>query len=198
MGISVEGATEREFVSRVLRPHFERYAVSVTGIDLRGNVSLDKITGVLPALFGSYDLVATFYDFYGFKGRGQRSVGELEGAIAALADDSSQRRFFPYLQQYEFGALLFGAPEQTVEWLGGKKQDMVVMQEAVRRCGSPEMVNDNVATSPSHRLKALFPRYDKKLHGPEIIELAGLAAVRAQCPPLNAWLARLEQLGTRA
>jgi hypothetical protein len=52
LGISVEGATEREFVSRVLRPHLALFQVAVTAVDLRGNVSLDKIRGALPALLG--------------------------------------------------------------------------------------------------------------------------------------------------
>ena len=74
LGISVEGATEREFVSRLLRPHLARFGVTATAIDLRGNVSLDKIRGVLPALLGGFDRVSTLYDFYRFKGRGGLSI----------------------------------------------------------------------------------------------------------------------------
>jgi ribosome-interacting GTPase 1 len=48
LGISVEGATEREFVHQVLRPHLEKYQISVTAIDIEGNVSLDKIRRALP------------------------------------------------------------------------------------------------------------------------------------------------------
>ncbi|NHZ79780.1 DUF4276 family protein [Massilia sp. CCM 8695] len=101
LGISVEGATEREFVNRVLRPHFNQYGTSVTGIDMRGNVSLDRIKSVLPALFGSFDFVATFYDFYGFKGRAQRTITQLETAITGLTGVDRQVRFFPYLQHLE-------------------------------------------------------------------------------------------------
>ncbi|MDQ1813089.1 DUF4276 family protein [Massilia sp. CCM 9210] len=197
LGISVEGATEREFVNRVLRPHFDQHGIIATGIDLRGNVSLDRIKGVLPALFGSFDFVATFYDFYGFKDRGQRTVTQLETAIAGLTGVDRQMRFFPYLQQYEFEALLFAAPVQAVDWLGGTARELAAMRKAVAQCGAPELVNDNAATSPSHRMKALFPRYDKKLHGPEIIELAGLSAIRAQCPRFDDWITCLELLGTR-
>jgi hypothetical protein len=71
------------------------------------------------------------------------------------------------------------------------------MEEAVRRSGSPELVNDSVETSPSHRMQKLFAGYDKKLHGPEIIELAGLELVRAECTRFDAWLTRLEQLPRR-
>jgi hypothetical protein len=194
LAISTEGATEREFVSKVLRPHLSQFDVLTTAIDMRGNVSLDKIRGALPALLGTFDWVSTLYDFYGFKGRGQRNVEQLESAIGDLAHAEQQRRLVPYVQQYEFEALLFAVPEQTVEWMQGPATALAAMRDAVRRAGSAEQVNERPETSPSHRVKALFAAYDKKLHGPEIVELAGLAAIRAQCPRFSAWVARLEQL----
>ena len=194
LGISVEGATEREFVSRVLRPHLARFDVMVTAVDLRGNVSLDKIRGVLPALFGQFDHVSTLYDFYGFKGRGERTVDEIEAAIGALANAEQRARLLAYVQMYEFEALLFAAPQEASQWLGGSAAQLTEMQQMVKRCGSPERVNDSVATSPSHRMKKLFPGYDKKLHGPEIIDLAGLTAIRGECLRFNEWVARLERV----
>ena len=196
LGISAEGATEREFINRVLRPHLAAFGLAVTGIDLRGNVSLDKIRNMLPPLFGAFDFVATFYDFYGFKGRQHRTIAELETAILELTEDAKRRRFFPYIQQYEFEALLFAAPAQTVSWLGGSALAVTEMEEAVRQCGGAEFVNDSPVTSPSHRLRSLFPRYDKKLHGPEVVELVGLTAVRAKCGRLDAWLRGLEQIAS--
>jgi hypothetical protein len=84
LGISVEGATEREFVSRILRPHLTAFGwTQVVGVDLGGNVSLDKIAGVLPRLLGSFDHVSTFYDYYGFKYRNGMSVEALEAATRA-------------------------------------------------------------------------------------------------------------------
>lgn len=195
LGISVEGPTEREFVNRVLRPHLARHRIAVTAIDhLKGNVSLDRIRDALPPLLGSFDHVSTFYDFYGFKRRNQRGIDELETAIAGLVGVEQRRRLTPYIQKYEFEALLFAVPEQTVEWLQGSAAQLADMQDAVSGCGSPEEVNDSVETSPSHRLKKLFSGYDKKLHGPEIIELAGLAAIRRACPRFDAWVSRLEGL----
>ena len=195
LGISVEGATEREFVNRVLRPHLAASGVTVTAIDLRGNVSLDKIRGVLPALLGSFERVSTFYDFYGFKGREERSIDQLESAIGALVDPQRRERLIPYVQRYEFEALLFGAPQQAVDLMGGTQAQLEEMQQAVHRAGSPELVNDSFETSPSHRMKTYFAGYDKKLHGPEIVALAGLVAIRKECPRFDAWVTQLEQLG---
>ena len=192
LGISVEGATEREFVSRVLRPYLLAFDCQVSAVDIRGNVSLDKIRGILPALLGSFDRVSTFYDFYGFKARENRSVETLEFAIGNLAPKPDKHRIIPYVQRYEFEALLFAVPDYTAEWLQGTSDQIKEMQNAVKVCGSPELVNDSVETSPSHRLIKLFPRYDKKLHGPEIIELAGLEIIREHCPRFNQWLNQLE------
>ena len=194
LGISVEGATEREFVNRVLRPHLSTFGITVTAIDLRGNVSLDKIRGVLPALLGSFECVSTFYDFYGFKGRDERSIERLESAIGDLVDVERRERLIPYVQRYEFEALLFAVPQHAVDLMGGTQAQREEMQQAVRRAGSPELVNDSFETSPSHRMKKHFSAYDKKLHGPEIVALAGLPAIRNECPRFHAWVTKLEQL----
>jgi hypothetical protein len=199
LGISVEGSTERLFVSQLLQPHLADFNIHVQAISLNGNVSLDRIRSELPALLGSFDQVSTLYDFYRFKRRGNRTVLELEAAIAELIADNAQRsRLTPYVQLYEFEALLFAVPEITVGHLRGSEKDSKKMQAAVKTCGSPEGVNDSPETSPSHRIAALFPHFDKPLHGPEIIELAGLAAIRAECPRFNAWISRLENLGSQA
>jgi hypothetical protein len=194
LGISVEGATEREFVHLVLRPHLEKYQLSVTAIDIKGNVSLDRIKGVLPALLGEFDFVSTMYDYYQFGRRGSSTIDELEIAIGKLAETT---RLIPYIQQYEFEALIFAVPESAVEWLEGATQQLTEMQNVVQKAGTPERVNDSFETSPSHRLKKLFPRYDKKLHGSEIIDLAGLEAVRSKCLRFNTWVSKLELLGSK-
>lgn len=195
LGISVEGATEREFVNRLLRPHLSRFGMAVTAVDLRGNVSLDKVRGVLPALLGGFEHVSTLYDFYKFKGRDDRSIEQLEVAIGELIDPQRRARLTPYVQRYEFEALLFAVPQQAVEWLQGSGVQLKAMQDAVTQCGSPELVNDSFETSPSHRMQKLFAGYDKKLHGPEIVELAGLEAIRMGCPRFDAWVVQLERLG---
>jgi hypothetical protein len=194
LGISVEGATEREFVNRLLRPHLTSFDVEATAIDIKGNVSLDKIRGILPALLGSFDTVSTLYDFYGFKGRGQLKIYELETEIHELIDLDRRPRLIPYIQQYEFEALLFAAPEQSVQWLGGSTAQLNEMQLAVKRAGEPELVNDSVSTSPSHRMQKIFSSYSKKLHGSEIIKIAGLNHIRTQCPRFHSWIEKLETL----
>lgn len=55
VGISVEGATEREFVNQVMMPYFLGLNVFVTPVSMNGNVSLARIRHELPPLLGSID-----------------------------------------------------------------------------------------------------------------------------------------------
>ena len=52
VGISVEGATEREFVNQVMIPYFSVLNVFLTPVPMNGNVSLARIRHELPALLG--------------------------------------------------------------------------------------------------------------------------------------------------
>lgn len=63
LGISVEGATEREFVTRVLAPVLAQNQVFASPIDMRGRVSLERIGKELSKLMAMFDHVTTFYDF---------------------------------------------------------------------------------------------------------------------------------------
>ena len=195
LGLSVEGASEREFVRRVLAPHLAGRGVLAVPVDMRGRISLDRLRPLLPRLLGSFDVVSTLYDFYGFERRPTPDVAALETAIAGLVDAPQRGRLLPYVQQYEFEALLFAVPEQTASWLEAPNHVAAAMHQVVRQCGGPEEINDSPQTSPSHRLLQWMPRYRKPLHGPQIIELVGLPIIRAQCPRFDAWVTRLEQLG---
>ena len=190
VGISVEGATEREFVNQVMIPYFSVLNVFLTPVPMNGNVSLARIRHELPALLGSFDVVTTFYDLYGFKRRQGRSAEELEQQILVLVSPKRQRRLIPYIQQYEFETLIFSEPTIVADELGEadkQKQIEAIVQEA----GEPEQINDGVSTCPSKRLKALFPHYDKKFHGPSICQRIGLSNIRRACPRFNGWLIRL-------
>ena len=59
LGISAEGATEREFINRILKPHLAQKGVQVEAIVLGGPINLDKIKGELPRLLGSFHHVST-------------------------------------------------------------------------------------------------------------------------------------------
>ena len=66
LGISVEGRTEVRFVQIVLAPYLLKTEIVVTPIDIRGNVSVDRVAKELIRLASNFDFISTFYDFYGF------------------------------------------------------------------------------------------------------------------------------------
>lgn len=195
LGISVEGASEREFVRLVLQAHLAAFGILATPVDLHGHVSADRLRSVLPRLLGDFEVVTTLYDFYGFQRRATSQVDELEALIAGLVREPLRQRLIPYVQQHEFEALLFAVPEHTVAVMGAAPSLVAELQTVVRASGGPELINDGPQTSPSHRLQRLMPRYRKTFHGPQALASAGLPAIRAQCPRFHAWVARLESLG---
>jgi len=189
IGISVEGATEREFVNQLIIHYFSEWAI--TPVSMNGNISLDRIRHELPPLLGSFDYVTTFYDLYGFKRRHGKSAEQLEQNILELVEQ--QQRLIPYIQQYEFETLVFSDPAIVAdEFDEVDKQEQI--ETIVQKAGEPELINDGVDSCPSKRLKALFPHYDKKYHGPSICQRIGLSKIRQACPRFNGWLIRLENL----
>lgn len=213
LAISVEGPTEYEFCQEVIRPHLQAFGVwaeskivvtkrNIAGPNAKGgSVSLDRVIAEVKPLLHSFDQVTTFYDYYGFRGRDPgESADTLCHRIAARLGQPSH--LLPYVQVYEFEALLFSSPETVGDFLGCRPV-ATKMAEAVAACGSAEQVNDSPVTAPSRRMEQAFAdhlgqRYDKKYHGPLLLMEMGLPVIRAACPRFNGWLAQLEQFGSSA
>jgi len=192
IAVSVEGATEREFVNQVLKPYFDQQEKYLHPVDMRGKVSLDRIQHELKGLIYSFDYTTTLYDFYGFIRREGRNVDLLEAAIADLVPGEKQGRFIPYVQLHEFEALLFSSPAVMAGYFEEplKQGDI---DRIVRSCGGAEAINDGYDTCPNRRISGLFPAFDKKLDGPELCKMAGLAVLRQSCPRFDRWIAKLEE-----
>ena len=207
LALSVEGRTEKEFVDGLLSHHLQERAIEVTAIIVTtkmvedgpnhtgGAVSLDRASREVRRLLGSFDHVSTLYDFYGFRGR---LAGEgVEALEERLGASVGSPRFSPYVQRYEFEALLFARPDGPGQAFWHDVQGAI--SEITARFGSPEDINDAPETAPSRRLDQLFLRhrgqgFRKALDGPLLAMDIGLPAIRRSCPRFNAWLARLEAL----
>ncbi len=200
LGISVEGKTERNFVSTVLKPHLEQFGVTVVASPMHGNISLDRVKHELKSFVHGFDHVSTFYDYYKFVRAKGRTVSELETAMLEGLEQSLKSKITPYIQMYEFEALLFAVPDKVTELLRGKEKQTNLIRDAVKECGSPEAVNKEFDTKPSARLGRIFPGYEnqKDLFGAQILREAGLATVREGCPRFSVWITQLEQLGQQA
>jgi hypothetical protein len=119
-------------------------------------------------------------------------VARVQYLEQAFGADVADQRFVPYLSQHEFEALLFVDPPSAA-WV---YEDDAVVKHLVQvrtACGGqPELINNSPATAPSKQVKAVFPSYQKPLHGPLASGAAGLSALRASCPHFNDWVKVLE------
>lgn len=210
LAVSVEGQTEEEFVKRLLRDHLCAADVDVTPVQVGsarnrwkgGNVSEAVLVDDMGRLSHRFDAVTSLVDFYGFRGKGSRTVDEL---VSDLNDELCTRlgprarpdRVIPYVQLHEFEGLLFSRPE-AFQSVPDAPEASVAQLRAVRsRFASPEDINDGRETAPSKRILSALPRYRKVVHGPRVAGRIGLAAIRSECPRFDAWLTRLETLGAR-
>ena len=150
----------------------------------------------------NFDSVTSLVDFYEFQDKETDTVDQLERRVFNRINTRinlswDQSRVFPYVQMHEFEGLLFtdveafavvpNATPEIIETLGSIRSGFA----------TPEDINDSSETAPSKRIAQLLPRYDKVLHGPDLIAAISLDAIREQCPRFNAWLSRLESLASR-
>jgi hypothetical protein len=210
-----EGQTEELFLREILQPHFARKDIWLNPIVVRtgprgkgGVVTYGKLKWQIekkckedPAAW-----VTTLLDFYGLPpdfpagsaedGAKRDSPVRAQDAESAFQQDIPFRNFLAHLILHEFEALLFSRPEAFDGWFdeGG----IVPALQSIRdRFDTPEHIDDGRETAPSKRIRSICRRYDKVLHGTLIALDIGLDAIRAECPKFDAWISRLERLGTR-
>lgn len=216
--VLVEGQTEEGFVKQVLAPHLLEFNVfaSVTIVWTKrlpggggfkgGGRRFKKYDETLrPLLKDSTAWVTTIVDYYalpeGFPGTDEAAkkpavrekVTALEAAWKREVGDHP--RFLPFLSLHEFETWLFTSPE-TVAGHFGEPDVEAALRTMRDEAGEPELVNDGPDTHPSARIKKLIPNYGKTADGPTILEKIGLERIREACPNFNAWLTKLENLGS--
>lgn len=191
LAISVEGLTELEFCNKVLRPHLEKSGIFLTPISLGGNISIERVIAEIKKLLFSYDYVSSFYDFYGFKNKGDAPKQELEDK---LYKGINNPKFIPYIQRHEFEALLFSNIDIINQELNGNEKRYKELEKIILEYPQPEDINDSVHTAPSKRLEKLFENYQKGFQGTIICQNIGLNTIRNKCNGFHEWLLKLEKL----
>ncbi len=190
--ISVEGPSEYIFLKQIIVPYLANLDVFVELQNMNGNISLDRIASKLNNLISSYDKVTTLYDFYGFKKKTQCETKEsLEDKIRNTIKEGQQNKIIPYIQMYEFEALLFSDAKIMAQNLSIKQEqiDKILLNSN----NNPEQINDSPITAPSKRIGAEC-EYIKTTHAPNTLKQIGLANVRKKCAGFNQWLTQLENL----
>lgn len=222
VNVVVEGQTEETFAKQVLSPPLSGHEVYLHPIVVsatRTRQSRDHLGGggsfgkVLRTIRDTLQndrsaYCSTMFDYYGLpadypgldsedcppSARLDEHIEFLENRLAQEIGDT--HRFIPYLQVHEFEALLFADVEgiDRAPGLQSTSESRAELQSIVDHFETPERIDDGEETAPSKRLKNLFPRYDKVLHGAMIAHDIGLDPIRAECPHFDDWVTRLESL----
>ena len=203
VAISVEGDTEETFVKEILYGLFLPMNIWITPINMRGNISLDRIVPDLVRLYHSHNFVTTFYDFYGFKRNNYIDGSDLEDKICSHVKESlirndqelDPRRFRPYIQMHEFEGLLFSDVAGFNILTDVTVKHIDVLKAVRHEFASPEDINNSKETAPSKRILSVGFNYDKVEHGPLIALEIGIDKIRRECPRFNEWMIWLEGLG---
>lgn len=158
--------------------------------------------------------MTTLIDFYGLKEEHQfpswnesqskvRVCERLEVLENTMYDDiceSVRYRFIPYIQIYEFEALLFSDATifdnlfETTEILDSQYLQLTLQTP-------PEEINDGLTTAPSKRLERIIKGYksevenNKVFYGALITQEIGIEKIREKCPRFNSWIEKLECIG---
>lgn len=210
VAVSVEGQTEMGFIRRILAEHLLPHGVEATAILIGrargraaagGNVSVERLAEDMRVLLRSFDAVTSLVDYYGFRGKGNATVADLEERIRQRVAERVRvrgraRKVFPYIQRHEFEALLFS----DVRCFGGLENAPDGVVEVLRRVRSafatPEDIDDGRDTAPSKRIRSAMPDYAKVDDGQAVARRIGLATMRAECRGFDRWVRRLESLGS--
>lgn len=208
LAVVVEGHTEKEFVTRVLGRHLQGSDIAATpillGVGRRargGNVTAARVSLDMSRLYWHFDFVTSLVDYYGFRGKGERTVEELEAllrekTLQRLSRHRDPRKILPYVQRHEFESLLFSdvtAFEKLPDAPTGLQDSL---REIRSQFGTPEDINDDPETAPSKRISKVMPRYRKAANAAGLVAEMGLGAIRTECPRFDEWVTRLEMLET--
>ncbi len=218
----VEGQTERaalqqpDVAARFFSCGFSVHPKVVGKPGHKGGVrSFDKILPEILALLRQEPQakVSTFFDFYALplsKWPGYphseelspaQAVVHIEAAMAACVTaqipNLSPGRFTPYIQLFEFEALLFADPKAMANLFGNPALEQTFVKMVVD-CGGCEAIDNGPATAPSKRIQDHFPGYIKgsgaNAHAPLIlghIARTNWPQLLAACPRFRHWLSLL-------
>lgn len=183
VNVLVEGETEYRFIKQI-NGHFRRFSLSLRPIIVEtrsgftgGFVKYSKLRKQLFELIDNKGAIATtmLFDFYRFHTkdkifsgikRTNRDCYELVVDFEkAIENDIGSRIrgkvFIPFLFLHELEALLFVSPDRIATLFPGHIKEIAkeIQKIKTKHKNLPETIDDNVATSPSHRISDLIQKH---------------------------------------
>jgi Domain of unknown function (DUF4276) len=215
-----EGQTEEEFVLNVLAPAFYPLGINLIPEMIHtspgnkgGGLSYERVKRHLrntlrqssaPTVTTLFDLYQLDADFPGFS----ESIKQpsLEGRLNTLnlalhthivqEAACAPERFIPFIQPYEFEALLFSDVPTLLTIEQDWHQAGAALIAARNAAVSPEHINDHPETKPAAHLERALknPQYRKRRHGPIAAQKIGLNKIEAECAFFSGWMTQLRNL----
>lgn len=218
--VFAEGATEEQFVKRLIAPALRHLQIFVkpqllkTSQDAKGGaISFDRLKfnarntlrqqpeAVLTTFIDLYALDTSFPAYAEAKAKPNLD-SRLECLQAALHEaivthvGCRPERFIPHIQPHEFEGLLFSDTHALSQTEIGWDRSENKLAEVRTAFATPEHINDGYETKPSRRLeKLLQPGYTKKRHGPLAAERITLDTIERECPHFHGWMEQLRAIG---
>ena len=218
--IVCEGQTEETFVRDVLAPAFYHLDLNLIPEMVEtspghkgGALKYDRVkrhlrntlrqssAPVVTTLFDLYRLDSDFPSFAASQAQPDlsRRLNVLKQALHAEVGGGAgcmPERFIPYIQPYEFEALLFSDVPTLTRIEPGWQSATAALAAARAVAESPEHINDRPETKPAAHLERELnnPSYRKRRHGPIAAQKIGLAKIEAECAFFAAWLAQIREL----
>lgn len=212
-----EGHTEEMFVNELLVTPFYSKGIMLLPAKIGrpghkgGNVNYQRLLVDIRErlLVDTRCYCTTLLDYYGLptafpgktnvkqklnsKEKLRRVVESLSSQVTKALGQEASRRFIPYIQMYEFEALLFSHPHALAEAIQqpGLADSFIQIKQ---QFATPEEINDSPQTAPGKRIEKLYNAYDKPVHPLLAAREIGLKAICRECPLFNEWVTRLEAL----
>jgi hypothetical protein len=210
--IVTEGGTEETFVNEILRPHlFENQIFDVAGLRIQtsqghkgGFVNYQHLKNdVTRILKESNVVVSTFVDFfriptsmpdYELTTQAIKADQKIEILENGLIKDINHPNFIPYIQKFEFEALLF-SNNQGFSSMYNEPSIAQATQAIIDEYDNPEEINNHPNTAPSKRIQKILAEqgmtYDKVFEGNLIALEIGIHTILEKCPRFRAWVEKL-------
>jgi len=219
LNITTEGQTELRFIKDVLFKHLLSYDIYCDYRSVLTSKEYRKRGGMTNYAKAKKDIrqwmssensndrrFTTMFDYYAipddFPGYSdaQRFVNPYDKVRCietAFAKDINDNRFIPYIQLHEFEALLFSNLDVLLLEYENKKTEIENLKHILSQSpynNNPELIDDKKESSPSHRIIAQIPEYQKVSSGSLIADLISINVLREKCSHFNEWLTKLENL----
>ena len=213
--VVVEGQSEAVFVDRVLNPlawSREAYLTPIivptsstpTRTHKGGGSSWEHYRNILLRLCHQpqWDSIGVMLDLYGCPRNTPGLDTSLPGpqqreAIQRAVLNELSKSQTPRVDRVKIGPILYEFETLVIAAIATGRTTASptitkLAQQAIHDCGGTEAVNGAAATAPSKRMEQWWQhKYQKSLHGPDLIAEVPWQDVADQCPSFSDWLDEL-------